>query len=880
MSSYRISIPQTELKTGMEYIDHVIIAPTRFHAKISPSDLVSHFITSRANYTKRRIGEKTDNVIVVKVKKKGVEPGFFAYELNEEFYNSIKSMIIAELNQIIDQIKQTRKDGIPFDPENPAQEAALKIIKKSFFSKELTTIEKIKKLRNHLEVAKTHPKNDAFFKEFFCNGLHEKCEEYLTKKFDEDRTDALKAKRRVPEKLFIKGDFTKGWLKRVTAEKENLAQTAQGRYWSEKLGKIPILGKHLFTAGLTGTQFKKLETKHVKNVDFIRETIVNNLAINFGMQGKIATIKPGVYPDGTPMLLNSQVFADDVGLIEVEKVLRGGDVNSGSCIAEKLPIKVRDSMQRLPGLQNIHFQSDNKIKGFSENLGFFLMAGDYDILGSTGGNKGIANGELYALDFGHSLEGNNSIIPSLRDDFRFKQPSKTVKNIDAFYDHPLSELMQGVYLLMKQRGKENDIPQSVIQWYQKKSEEMDGNGNKTQEALKAKSFIDRFNKITPNSDVKIWDDCIATLKAAASSNESYDLYATKVEEMKDRYIKNTERFLKKFEQRIKLNPDELNFVENLEKFLCDSRYITNTSKDGTVLLNHLRVTDYDQRVPCQMRRSGNNINLSIEPKDNKHAEILQSKLNEYCRKHKVTIYLNFDPKSNTLNMGCSAQNLPSLMKAFKETNVAEHHEKLIAESPAVQRALNLQRLQPQDLRILPSEAKKRAEAKEQEKKQNSAKVQNLSEAQKLAEDKFKNLLGKLEKRLKEQLKVYRTAAQKSSDPNQYFDKIYALKMALRRLEILTKGELKDAPLSMRIGALERHMAFLKRDTKDLQSSRSIKRLFDMDSQATKIANNYLKQINNEYNPLKTLYQYRQQRIRELTGDEPPPSPQSRKPSVP
>lgn len=95
------------------------------------------------------------------------------------------------------------------------------------------------------------------------------------------------------------------------------------------------------------------------------------------------------------------------------------------------------------------------------------------------------------------------------------------------------------------------------------------------------------------------------------------------------------KILKRFEQRLSLTPAQLDILEAFEKLSSETSL---TSPDGTVLLNHMRVT---KRVKCEMRVDqvdpdvidSGVCTLTLGTPEDSHTT--QQKLNDYIASHPV-----------------------------------------------------------------------------------------------------------------------------------------------------------------------------------------------------------------------------------------------------
>ena len=91
---------------------------------------------------------------------------------------------------------------------------------------------------------------------------------------------------------------------------------------------------------------------------------------------------------------------------------------------------------------------------------FFLVTADRDAVGRRGQNKGFVNGKFFAIDPGHSLEGNGKYL-EISDDLSFKDTygSSTkprFENFSVFDDDTRAAKFKGV-LEMRELQKSEGV---------------------------------------------------------------------------------------------------------------------------------------------------------------------------------------------------------------------------------------------------------------------------------------------------------------------------------------------------------------------------------------------------------------------------------------
>ena len=123
----------------------------------------------------------------------------------------------------------------------------------------------------------------------------------------------------------------------------------------------------------------------------VTEALANDLTRIAGVPSQELEIVRGEYSDGHPKLMLAAKFANGY------KDMEAGFLKDGRIVA--------------PGSQ--------KLESLGKYKAFFLLTADRDGVGKRGQNKGFVNGKFFAIDPGHSLEGNGKYL-EIADDFSFK----------------------------------------------------------------------------------------------------------------------------------------------------------------------------------------------------------------------------------------------------------------------------------------------------------------------------------------------------------------------------------------------------------------------------------------------------------------------------
>ena len=127
----------------------------------------------------------------------------------------------------------------------------------------------------------------------------------------------------------------------------------------------------------------------------VTEALANDLTRLAGVPSQELTISRGQYSDGHPKLMLEAKFAKGY------KDMEAGYIKDGRIV---LP----------PGSY-----SWQKLESLGKYKAFFLLTADRDGVGKRGQNKGFVDGKFFAIDPGHSLEGNGKFL-DISDDFSFK----------------------------------------------------------------------------------------------------------------------------------------------------------------------------------------------------------------------------------------------------------------------------------------------------------------------------------------------------------------------------------------------------------------------------------------------------------------------------
>ena len=130
----------------------------------------------------------------------------------------------------------------------------------------------------------------------------------------------------------------------------------------------------------------------------VTEALANDLTRLAGVPAQEMEIVRGQYSDGHPKIMLAAKFAEGYR-----------DMESGM-------IKDGRAVPHPPGKDGVPGADPEPLGKYKA---FFLLTADRDGVGKRGQNKGFIDGKFFAIDPGHSLEGNGKYL-DIADDFSFK----------------------------------------------------------------------------------------------------------------------------------------------------------------------------------------------------------------------------------------------------------------------------------------------------------------------------------------------------------------------------------------------------------------------------------------------------------------------------
>ena len=311
----------------------------------------------------------------------------------------------------------------------------------------------------------------------------------------------------------------------------------------------------------------------------VTEALANDLTRIAGVPAQELEIVRGQYSDGHPKIMLAAKFAD--GYQDME----AGMLKDGRIVKPK------------------GAPADMQMESLGKYKAFFLVTADRDGVGKRGQNKGFVNGKFFAIDPGHSLEGNGKYL-EISDDLSFKDTygassKPRFNNFSVFDDDTRAAKFKGV-LEMRELQRSGAFKQ-VFDDYRKAFDPTEGGISDAEKALR--------NKIISEINAK-------EQEFNESLNKLMRVAGMQLELNDD---------LKEFAPQVNRD-DAIETLANLEKLTSPTTWV---SKKGQVALNHLEVLP-DSRVPWRAHLEGDNIvyycdkPLSKEVQDSLRAMLSQS----------------------------------------------------------------------------------------------------------------------------------------------------------------------------------------------------------------------------------------------------------------
>ena len=287
----------------------------------------------------------------------------------------------------------------------------------------------------------------------------------------------------------------------------------------------------------------------------VTEALANDLTRIAGVPSQELEIVRGEYSDGHPKIMLAAKFKDgyrdmEAGMLKDGRVVKPAGTD--------------------PGLQ---MESLGKYKAF------FLVTADRDGIGKRGQNKGFVGGQFFAIDPGHSLEGNGKYL-KVSDDLSFKDTfghstKPRFNNFSVFDDDTFFSKLSGVASL-RDLAKAGAF-KKVFDEYRAAFDPNEKDISDAEKALRT--------KIAGDIDKKEAEFNESLKKVLDASVNHLDLY----DDLDD--------------QPPAVRQGAVETVANLEKLTSPTTWV---SKNGKVALTHLEVVP-ETRTPWRAALTGDKI---------------------------------------------------------------------------------------------------------------------------------------------------------------------------------------------------------------------------------------------------------------------------------
>ena len=308
-------------------------------------------------------------------------------------------------------------------------------------------------------------------------------------------------------------------------------------------------------------QIYRLQTAHSADsisAGAVTEALANDLTRIAGVPAQELEIVRGEYSDGHPKLMLQAKFADGY------KDMEAGFIKDGRIVPPK-------------------GQSAEKLGKYKA---FFLLTADRDAVGRRGQNKGFAHGKFFAIDPGHSLEGNAKYL-KVSDDLSFKDTyGKSTKprfeNFSVFDDDTFFSKMEGV-INLRETAKRGEF-KALFDKYRAAFNPNEEGISDAEKTLRTKICADIDKK-----EAEFNESLKKILDVSVNNLDLYDDLGDQPETVRNGAIEN---------------------LANLEKLTSPTTW---TSKKGKVALEHLEVIP-ESRVPWKGVLKGDSIVYFTETK--------------------------------------------------------------------------------------------------------------------------------------------------------------------------------------------------------------------------------------------------------------------------
>lgn len=446
-------------------------APTGLSRLNGQDDVNARLITSMEDHFKRakvvqgmRVGGLTNPVVLQKLKDKGVEPGFLvkndwsSLDTASMMCRSFSDAALENLEELLRQVGADHKlrakyrelGGNEHDltaDNGAANQAAKRFICEHRLELGLAAGRQLKesvayaaeaiirdRLRNHDQEAReilvrltpgySEDERNALIERMFSDAPDNRSLNMLdvVKQacFTSIRNEIMAEDSQVDYDTFrhfrqvsiIKLDYNE-------RDKGIIGRTSSGGKF-----KLPerVNGKH----NILFRTFR-LTSADAASAGAVAEACANDLSHLLGIPTQELYLRESTYTDGHRKLMLEGRFAE--GYSDFDRYLRDG---------------------------RLVFEDGRRIENIGSYKVLFMVMGDRDAVGSRAQNKGCVGNKFFAIDPGHSLEGNRLKIDT---DFSFTRPGihgdGGFKNYTIFDDTPRAEKFRGVLMLRDLKASGN-----------------------------------------------------------------------------------------------------------------------------------------------------------------------------------------------------------------------------------------------------------------------------------------------------------------------------------------------------------------------------------------------------------------------------------------
>ena len=310
----------------------------------------------------------------------------------------------------------------------------------------------------------------------------------------------------------------------------------------------------------------------------VTEALANDLTRLAGVPAQELEIVRGSYSDGHPKIMLSAKFANGYRDMEA-KMLKDG---------RAVPPPPDKSKFAPPPPEP---------EPLGKYKAFFLLTADRDGIGKRGQNKGFINGKFFAIDPGHSLEGNGKYL-DISDDFSFKdtfgRSSKPrFNNFSVFDDDTRFAKLSG--LLELRKTAESGAFEKLFGDYKKAFDPKEEGISPEEKALRTKICAEIDEK-----KAEFDQQLSRLLKIGSAQINLYDALADRGPAVQEKAI---------------------NTISHLEMLTSPTTWV---SKHGEVALKHLEVKP-ETRIPWRAESVGTDIVYHCsKPLDGSTVQLLET----------------------------------------------------------------------------------------------------------------------------------------------------------------------------------------------------------------------------------------------------------------